>query len=90
MTGPAGLTFTGVVTSGSGTAEGTLAEVGVSYFGQWSDGLYGYGSAEIGDFGLHLDSNLAPEPSPFVLFAIGAIGFWTLARRRAACFNPRA
>jgi len=94
MTGPAGLTFTGVVTSGSGTAAGTLAQAGVSYLGQWSDGLYGYGSAEIletfpGVFDVHLDSNLVPEPSPFVLFAI-AIGFWTLASGRAACFNPMA
>ncbi len=90
MKGPAGLTFTGVVTSGSGTAEGTLAEAGVSYFGQWSDGLYGYGSAQIietypGVFDSHLDSNLAPEPSSFVRLTIGAIGFWTLARRRTAC-----
>jgi hypothetical protein len=94
MTGPAALTFTGVVTSGTGAAGGTLAQAGVSFFGQWSDGLYGYGSAGIvetypGVFEVSLDSNLVPEPSPFVLFAIGTIGFWTLARRRPAC-PPRA
>lgn len=86
MTGPAGLTFTGVVTSGFAAALGPpQAEVGVSYFGQWSDGLYGYGTAMIvADFPasfVHLDSNIAPEPSPLMLFGTWAIVFCMLPKR---------
>jgi hypothetical protein len=88
MTGPAG-TFTGVVTSGDAEAMGSgINADGVSYSGQWSDGVHGFGTARISlneplNFGLvHLDSNVVPEPSSFVLFASGLLMIAGAMRRK--------
>jgi uncharacterized repeat protein (TIGR03803 family) len=43
MTGPGGVTFTGVITSGYAAVMGFQYVVAVRYSGQWSNGLYGYG-----------------------------------------------
>jgi hypothetical protein len=81
MNGPNGLTFTGVVTSGSTTfiAPGSW-NVDVTYFGQWSNGLYADGSAEvqIQEGGVirsaGLSSQIAPEPGTFLLMGSGLLG----------------
>jgi hypothetical protein len=47
ISGPEGLIFTGVVTSGVAAMDGPgVWVVDVNYFGQWSNGLYGYGTAD--------------------------------------------
>ena len=48
MTGPFGLTFTGIVTSGYSWVDGTGGSgADVTFFGQWSNGLYGGGDASV-------------------------------------------
>jgi hypothetical protein len=44
MTLPNGLTFTGMITSGSAGSEGFTSEIQVYYAGRWSDGQYATGS----------------------------------------------
>jgi hypothetical protein len=87
MVGPDGLTFTGVVTSGSSGFNGLGADIMVNYFGQWSNGVYADGSAE---FTLQLDSGNnfvtltnqpAPEPSSLFLLGSGALGLLGLRRK---------
>jgi PEP-CTERM motif len=80
MDGPLGLTFNGVVTSGFADYIPNSWEVRVNYFGQWSDGLYGDGIADlqIGGGGVEssadLQSQIVPEPGTIVLFASALLG----------------
>jgi hypothetical protein len=92
MSLPGGLTFTGVVTSGSAGEEGLTSEVQVYYSGQWSNGQFANGSVyeyEIGNgptqslteqIGQGEQSRLAgqptPEPSTFLLVGSAALGAW--------------
>jgi prepilin-type processing-associated H-X9-DG protein len=80
MTGPEGLTFTGVVTSGTVSGSDLATDVELTYFGQWSNGLYADGSVsvvfiddlEVG--GANLKSQIAPEPSTFLQLGTGIAG----------------
>ena len=86
MTGPGGLTFTGVVTSGGAEATGLASMVDVNFFGQWSNGQYAEGTADLGQSGMgtlsaSLDEQIAPEPSSFVLLGTGIVGLWGLGRK---------
>jgi PEP-CTERM motif len=81
MTGPYGLTFSGVVTSGQSGYAGFQSFVDVTFSGNWSDGLYGYGDAELYFTGGSYESDLnayasAPEPSSLGLMASGLLGIW--------------
>lgn len=87
MNGPEGLTFTGVVTSGTAFFVFNAWDVHVTYFGQWSNGLYGDGIADVliqngGVSSLAtLKSQIAPEPSSFVLLVSGIVGLWGWGRK---------
>ena len=87
MNGPDGLTFTGVVTSGTAMFVFDSWDVHVAYFGQWSDGLYGDGivDLQIGNGGVEgfasLNSQIVPEPSSFVLLVSGILGLWAWGRK---------
>jgi hypothetical protein len=73
MTGPDGLTFSGVVTSGSAEFVPDSWTVQINYAGEWSNGLYATGSAEVqvGEGGAFttasLQSQVSPEPSSLLL-----------------------
>lgn len=93
MSLPGGLTFTGVVTSGSAAGEGLTSEVQVYYSGQWSNGQFANGSVyeyelgygptqslteQIGQGGQgRLAGQTAPEPSTFVLLGSAVVGAWS-------------
>jgi hypothetical protein len=87
MNGPDGLTFTGVVTSGTSDFSEGSWDVVVSYFGQWSNGVYAEGTADvfINESGrlsqADLISGPAPEPSSFVLLGSGLLGIMAFGRR---------
>jgi hypothetical protein len=86
MTGPDGLTFTGLVTSGQSGYTGFQSFVDVTFSGKWSDGLYGYGDAELyfADGSYESDLNAyasAPEPSSLGLMAGGLVGIWGYRKR---------
>jgi hypothetical protein len=86
MTGPDGLTFTGVVTSGTAGFGGLgLAVINVNYFGEWSDGQYADGNATnmflYPNFSASLNEQIAPEPSSFILLGTGIVGLWGWGRK---------
>lgn len=80
MTGPYGLTFSGQVTSGY--AEWFFSDSsGIAYAtfsGQWSNGIYGYGNADVSQSGpvdiAELNVYVLPEPSSLMLLASGILG----------------
>ncbi len=81
MSLPNGLTFNGVVTSGSSAYYGDGSYVEVNYFGQWSNGLYATGTAY--DYQMfpnsvmqQLSSQIAPEPSSWLLMGSGILALW--------------
>jgi hypothetical protein len=81
LTGPYGLTFTGVVTSGQAGYLGFQSFVDVTFSGKWSDGLYGYGDAELYFIGGSYESDLnayavAPELSSLTMMASGVLAIW--------------
>ena len=87
MIGPEGLTFSGVVTSGGSSGNSGSWGVTVDYFGQWSNGVYAEGSADviINEHGrvssADLNSAPAPEPSSFVLLGSGLLGLIGFGQR---------
>ena len=92
ITGPDGLTFTGVVTGGTSGYGGFHADVDVSFSGEWNNGILASGTVEtytdpkdgvlIDTFDIESQGSTAPEPSSFVLLGSGAVGIWGFARRR--------
>jgi PEP-CTERM motif len=80
-----GLNFNGVVTSGVDGTMGTLSGITVSFFGQWSNGQYGFGSTQLMEtpYGLvaQFNEQPAPEPSTFAMFGTGLAGLWGLRRK---------
>ena len=85
MTGSDGLTFTGVVTSGSDAAGGLNSMVQVNYNGEWSDGEYAEGSVEINQnqYGTFagIDEEALPEPSSISLLGTGFLALWGCGRK---------
>ena len=81
MTGPYGLTFTGVVTSGAAAYMDDIGIVEVYFSGQWSDGIKASGYADVyySPFPFYGDLDtraVAPEPSSLALMASGVLGIW--------------
>ena len=87
MSLPNGLTFTGVITSGSAGYGGLTSEVDVNYAGRWSNGQYASGSVEEQELGFgpyqglsestyQGSSQQTPEPSSFLLLATGVLAVW--------------
>jgi hypothetical protein len=76
MTGPDGV-LTGIVTSGDAFNSPLGAMVEVNFFGQWTDGSYLYGYADVkylmdyGQFSASLRAQPTPEPSSLLLFGSG-------------------
>jgi hypothetical protein len=95
MSLPDGLTFLGVVTSGSSAGEGLTSEVQMNYGGQWSNGQRATGSVYEYDLGYGPDQSLTestslgaasqqtPEPSSFLLLGTGVFGSWRWKRKLA-------
>ena len=86
MTGPDGLTFAGVVTSGTAVAGGMSSQADVNFFGLWSNGQYADGTADVwqpggGGLWVSLDEEIAPEPSSIVLLGTGFLGLWGWGRK---------
>jgi len=89
MSGPNGLIFTGVVTSGTSESYDGQWQVQVDYSGQWSNGVYADGSADVqitedgrdGTASLTIDQGTAPEPSTLALLGTAALGLIGCKRR---------
>jgi hypothetical protein len=91
MTGPHGLTFNGIVTSGWTTHYGPGHDViWLGFYGQWSNGLSGGGDAfedwwsgQFHEVEAQLDIiTTTPEPGSFVLLASGVLGAAGVLRRK--------
>lgn len=78
MTGPDGV-LNGIVTSGDAFDSPLGAMVEVNFFGQWSDGSYLYGYADVkylmdyGQQSASLRAQPTPEPSSLLLFGSGIL-----------------
>jgi len=88
MDGPDGLTFTGVITSGSSDAGDGFWEVQVNYAGDWSNGVFAEGTADVDitERGRQGTASLTsqptvPEPSTFILLGSGLLGVVAFGRR---------
>jgi hypothetical protein len=66
MTGPGNLTFTGVVTSGSAEFVPDSWTIQVNYTGEWSNGVFASGEAEvhIADGGVDTQATLQSQAAP--------------------------
>lgn len=95
ITGPNGFTLSGFITSGwtIGNADEVSFEwAHVNFWGEWNNGLYGYGSFdiqtwdfshgeqpyEIGD----LQTQIAPEPGSILLLGSSILGLAAVLRRK--------
>ncbi len=92
MTAPGSLTFTGVVTSGNAfefeIGGGGREGVDAFFFGQWSNGLYASGEADLGESFevgapyVNLHTAITPEPASIALFGSGILGIAEVLRRK--------
>ena len=86
MNGPYGLTFTGTITSGSVQSSQQFHVASVTFSGQWSNGLVGYGSADVqsvlGTKFADLHTTAVPEPGSLALLGMGIAGAGGLLRRK--------
>jgi hypothetical protein len=79
LTGPDGV-LTGVVTSGYALDNPFGDIVDVNFFGQWTDGSYWHGEADVmyvidpGEFSASFGAQPTPEPSSLLLFGSGILG----------------
>jgi hypothetical protein len=79
LTGPDG-TLTGVVTSGYALYNTLGDVVDVNFLGQWNDGSYWHGEAnvtymlDLGQFSASFNAQPTPEPSSLFLFGSGILG----------------
>jgi PEP-CTERM motif len=93
MTGPGGLTFNGVVTSGSVDVTGQMAGISVSFSGEWSNGVYATGEVQtmtdppnnflLEGFTTEVSQSSTPEPSSLVLLGSGVVAVGGFMRRRS-------
>ena len=88
ITGPYGLTFNGIVTQGDSRESLAGEHAGVEFTGYWSNGLYGYGDADVFiTLGQGASANfdittVAPEPGSLIMFGSGILGLAGVLRRR--------
>lgn len=89
MTGPDGLTFSGIVTSGETVTVGAGDNlIRVDFYGQWSNGLAAsgnifeqYWSDQFGHVEAALQTAPVPEPGCLFLLSSGALAAWKYRTR---------